>query len=142
MNPIELKAIIESIFGVIRNNQGRVTNYGLMGQYQYQNGFTNTAFAIGQVPEVNGVTGLECVLNYPQARQIKPLSTGNVYSEKIYRLSLVQHTGKEGINAVMLLERSAQFQCLEYIYIPASPEIGNYPQWNLTFKIYELREKL
>ncbi len=142
MNPIEIKAIIESVFGVARDNQGRVTDYDLMGQYQYQNGFTNTAFAIGQVPQVNSVTGLEAILFYPESKQIKPLSTGRVYSQKNYRLSLVQHSGKDGINAVMLLERSAQFQCLEYIYIPASPKVGNYPQWNLTFKIHELREKL
>lgn len=142
MNPIEIKAIIESILGVERNSQGRVTDYGLMGQYQYQNGFTNTAFAVGQVPEVKNVTGLEAVLFYPQSRQIKPLATGKVYTEKLYRLSLIQHSGKDGINAVMLLERSAQLQCLEYVYIPAMPKVGNFPQWNLSFKVHEMREKI
>lgn len=142
MNPVDIKTIIETILGVKRNSQGYVTDYGLMGQYQYQNGFTNTAFAVGQVPQVNQVTGLEAVLFYPQSRQIKPLATGKVYSEKLYRLALIQHSGLQGINAVMLLERSAELQCLEYVYIPAMPEVGNYPQWNLSFKVHEFREKL
>lgn len=142
MNILELKTLIETILGVERNGQGFVTDYGLFGQYQYQNGFTNTAFAVGQVPQVNSVTGLEAVLFYPQSRNIKPLSTGKVYSEKLYRLHLVQHSGQQGINAAMLLERSAELQCLEYIYIPAMPEVGNYPQWNLSFKVHELRQKL
>ena len=142
MNPIELKTLIETILGVKRNAQGLVTDYGVMGKYTYQGGFANTAFALGTIPQIESVTGLELVLDYPQSQHIKPLSTGKIYSEKRYRLSLIQRSGNQGHNAVMLLERSGQLQCLNYIFIQANPEIGNYPQWNLSFKLHELRDKL
>lgn len=142
MNPIEIKTLIEGILGVVRNSQGKVTNYGLMGKYVYQGGFSNTAFALGTVPQVESVDGLECVLDYPQAQNIKPLATGDIYSEKRYRLSLIQRSGNQGHNAVMLLERSGQLQNLSYVFIPANPKVGNYPQWNLSFKVHEFREKL
>lgn len=142
MNPIEIKTLIESILGVKRNVQGRVTEYGLMGQYQYQNGFSNTAFTVGITPQIESVTGLECVLEYPRSQNIKPLATGDIYSEKRYRLQLIQRSGNQGHNAVMLLERSGALQSLTYVFIPANPKIGNYPQWNLSFKVHELRQKL
>ena len=142
MNPIEIKTLIEGILGVVRNNQGKVTDYGLMGRYVYQSGFSNTAFTVGITPQIESVEGLELVLEYPQSQHIKPLATGKIYSEKRYRLSVIQRSGNQGHNAVMLLERSGTLQCLSYVFIQANPEIGNYPQWNLSFKVHELRDKL
>jgi hypothetical protein len=142
MNPIDLKTLIETILGVRRNSNGSVNSYGLVGKYNYKGGFSNTAFNFGITPQVESVEGLECVLNYPQAKNIMALSTNDIYSEKLYRLSLIQRSGSNGHNAVMLLERSGEFMALNYLFIQASPNIGNFPQWNLNFKIHELRRKL
>lgn len=142
MNPIELKTLIETILGVKRNSQGLPTDYGLMGKYIYRGGFTNTAFSVGITPDIEAVTGLEIILQYPQSKQIMPLATGDIYSQKCYRLSLIQRSENQGHNAVMLLERSGSLQCLSYIFIQTNPEIGNYPQWNLSFKVHEFREKI
>jgi hypothetical protein len=142
---IETKNLIETILGVKRSVTGIVTDYGLMGRYTYQGGFQNVAFSIGNPPrtvQVESVSGLEAILLYPNTRKVYPLATQKVYSEKLYRLSLIEHSDRQGFNAVTLLERSARLQCFNYIYIPADPEIGNYPQWNLTFKGHEFRDKV
>jgi hypothetical protein len=142
MNPIDIKTRIESVLGVTRNNNGQPTNYGLLGKYTYASGFQNVAFAIGRTPQVNKVEGLEAVLLYPDTKESFPICAGDIYSDKCYRLALVEHSGLQGHNAILMLERSGILQGLNIVYIPANPEVGNFPQWNLKFKVYEFRTRL
>lgn len=138
---IDYRNAIESLFQVVRDNDGTVTDYGLIGKYTYNDGWEDTAFSVGIVPtDIVKVEGIELVLRFPDTAII-PISN-MVLSENNWSMSIIIRDGVsllDAANVAYLLMRSNYFDGFRIGFQDANPKVGNFPQYYCQWKNWAFR---
>jgi hypothetical protein len=145
-SPLAYRNEIETLLGVTRNPTTKaVTNYGVIGKYIFNNGYQNTAFAVGTIPAgVSKVEGLEFILSYPDLEKSHRVG-GRIFGQGRYRLNIVLRNGTldiKAMNAVLTMQRSEKFLGFQYSFQDANPKVGSFPQFYCSFREFVFREAI
>lgn len=142
IEPIDYRNAIESLFQVVRNNDGVVTDYGLMGKYTYQDGWEDTAFSVGIVPQdIIKVEGIELVIRFPNTNNMPIADT--ILSVNDWSMNVIIRDDVSMLdarNVALLLERSNYFNGLRINFQDANPKVGNFPQYYCQWRSWIFRD--